>query len=258
MDIMKNIITFILLLIPFYHLEAETPTDSLQKIIEVGNALYSEDKYAEAIGAYNKILGQGYGSGILYYNLGNAYYRLGKTGFARLYYEKAFKFLKNDEDLEHNIQLLQLKLVDKIKEPPKFLLYRWRDSVLDLFSMRFITWSLIALFWFSILFALVRLLLGKSYRIDFIISFHKIILTIFVFSLFIFTQKVYFAETEKYGVITITSVTAYAEPNVHGTEVFVIHEGTKIKIERKNNNWYEIRLADGKSGWVEDKKLEII
>ena len=88
--------------------------------------------------------------------------------------------------------------------------------------------------------------------------FHKIILTIFVFSLFIFMQKVYFAETEKFGVITITSVTAYAEPNVHGTEVFVIHEGTKIRIERKNNNWYEIKLVDGKSGWVEDKKLEII
>ena len=255
---MKNIITFILLLTPFYYVNAAAPADSLQKLLEEGNALYSQDKYTEAISVYNKILGQGYESGILYYNLGNAYYRLGKIGFSRLYYEKSLRFLKNSDDLKHNLQLLQLKLVDKIKEPPKFLLYQWRDNILNLFSMQFITWSLIALFWLSILFALLRLLLRKNYRIDFIGSFHKIILTIFVFSLFIFMQKVYFAETEKFGVITMTSVTAYAEPDVHGTEVFVIHEGTKIKLERKNNNWYEIRLADGKSGWIENKKLEII
>ncbi len=254
---MKKIITSVFLLVLSFQLKA-APADSLQKYVETGNALYGQDKYAEAIAAYNKVLNQGYENGVLYYNLGNAYYRLGKLGYARLFYEKALKLLKNDEDLKHNLQLLQLKLVDKIKVPPKFILYRWRDAVLDLFSMRFATWAVVILFWLAIAFAIVRLLLKKYYKLEMIELFHKIILTIFVFFLFIFMQKVYFAETRKFGVIMEPSVTVYAEPNVHGTEVFVIHEGTKIKIERKNNDWYEIKLADGKSGWVENKKLEII
>jgi len=254
---MKKIIITVFLIILSSRADA-VPVDSLQKYIEIGNTFYGQDKYAEAIGAYNKVLNQGYENGVLFYNLGNAYYRLGKLGYSRLYYEKALKLLKNDEDLKHNLQLLQLKLVDKIKEPPKFLLYRWRDAVLDLFSMRFASWAVVILFWLSIAFAVVRLLLKKQYKLDIIELIHKIILTIFVFFLFIFMQKVYFAETRKFGVIMEPSVTVYAEPNVHGTEVFVIHEGTKIKIERKNDNWYEIKLADGKSGWIENKKLEII
>ncbi len=254
---MRKITTVIFLLILSLHAHA-TRVDSLQKYLEKGNALYGQDKYAEAIASYNKILSLGFENGVLYYNLGNAYYRLGKLGYARLYYEKSLKLLKNDEDLKHNLQLLQLKLVDKVKVPPKFLLYRWRDAVLDWFSMGFASWAVVILFWLSIAFAIVRLLLKKQYKLGIIELFHKIILTIFVFFLFIFLQKVYFVETMRFGVIMEPSVTVYAEPNVHGTEVFVIHEGVKIKIERKNNDWYEIKLADGKSGWVENKKLEII
>jgi tetratricopeptide (TPR) repeat protein len=254
---MKRIIITIFILVSFQQIRA-LPVDSLQKYIKDGSALYGQDKYAEAIGVYNKVLNQGYESGVLYYNLGNAYYRLGKLGFSRLYYEKALKLLKNDDDLKHNLQLLRLKLVDKIKEPPKFILYRWRDALLDFFSMQFYSWMVVILFWLSILFAVIRLLLKKQYKLSGIENFHKILLTIFVFFLFIFMQKVYFVETNSSAVVIETSVTIYAEPNVHGTEVFVLHEGTKVKIERNSGNWYEIKLADGKSGWVENKKLEII
>jgi tetratricopeptide (TPR) repeat protein len=257
MDIMKKLNIIIFLLMALQQAGA-MPADSLNKYLNKGNELYGQDKYAEAISAYNKILEQGYESGVLYYNLGNAYYRLGKFGYSRLYYEKAKKLLKNDDDLNHNLQLLRLKLVDKIKEPPKFILYRWRDALLDLFNMSFYTWMVAILFWLSILLAIIRLSLKRQYKLDSIETIHKIILIIFVFFLFIFMQKVYFVETNESAVVIETTVTIYAEPNVHGTEVFVLHEGTKVKVERKSGNWYEIRLADGKSGWVENKNLETI
>ncbi|MEJ2543653.1 MAG: hypothetical protein P8Y99_06265 [Calditrichaceae bacterium] len=42
------------------------------------------------------------------------------------------------------------------------------------------------------------------------------------------------------------------------TEVFILHEGTKAKIERIAGEWYEVRLADGKTGWLKSTNMEII
>jgi uncharacterized protein YgiM (DUF1202 family) len=49
-----------------------------------------------------------------------------------------------------------------------------------------------------------------------------------------------------------------AEPKIGGTEVFVLHEGTKVKIERRTNEWLEIKLVDGKTGWLTKDNLEVI
>lgn len=53
-------------------------------------------------------------------------------------------------------------------------------------------------------------------------------------------------------------MTVFAEPSEDTTELFVIHEGTRVKVERKSSNWLEIKLIDGKTGWVTQKNLEII
>jgi SH3-like domain-containing protein len=85
-----------------------------------------------------------------------------------------------------------------------------------------------------------------------------IILVLFITFTLISLQKIYNLETERFAVIMTPSVTLLAEPKLGGTEVFVLHEGTKVKIERQNQDWYEIRLEDGKTGWIETTKIEII
>jgi len=81
-------------------------------------------------------------------------------------------------------------------------------------------------------------------------------------SQFLFTlisiQKIYNLETQQYGIIMKSTATSRAEPKAGATEVFMVHEGTKAKIERITNDWYEIRLEDGKTGWLEQSNLEII
>lgn len=223
-----------------------------------GNNYYQEGEYETALEVYNKIINAGFESGELYYNLGNTHYKLNNIGLSRLYFERARRFLKNDQALDENIKLLKLRLVDKIQTPPRFILYVWRDGLLEIFSMNLLSWLTAGLLWLLLITAAVRQYFIKRKRDD---RFKYLLVTIgalFVICTLLFSQKIFNAETEEYGVIQEPSVTLYAEPSDKGTEVFMLHEGTKVKIERDNNEWLEIRLEDGKTGWIDKSNLEII
>ena len=227
-------------------------------LFEQGNQLYQKGEYQQAIEKYQQILKQGYESGELYFNLGNAYYRLNRLGAARLNYERAKKFLKNDEALNKNLNLLKLRLVDKIQSPPRFILSVWWQTVLDVFNLSLITWLTAGLFVFLLLSTALYLYHKRRQRSERFKSLMITGLVLFVIAAFIFSQKIYQAESEQFGVIMNPTVTLYAEPNTGGTEVFVLHEGTRVKIQRRTGDWYEIRLEDGKTGWMQKKYLEII
>ncbi len=254
MDMMRQFkILFIVLLIsiPLFARDA-------QELFRQGNQFYQQGKYEQAIAAYKEILQSGYESGALYFNLGNAYYKLNKIGLARLNYERAARFLKGDEALNENLDLLKYKLVDKIPQPPEFFLFKWREAVLKLLPVNTQSWILVALF--ALLLAAIAWRRHQQRRgqIRNGRSFLVISVVVFLFFLTVYLQKVYVLETDIHAVIIKPMVTVYAEPNTSGTEVFVLHEGTKIKVLRTNGNWQEIRLSDGKTGWLEIKNLETI
>ncbi|MCK4688942.1 MAG: SH3 domain-containing protein, partial [Candidatus Marinimicrobia bacterium] len=41
-----------------------------------------------------------------------------------------------------------------------------------------------------------------------------------------------------------------AAPQGGSTELFIVHEGSKVKILEQDGNWYKIELIDGKQGWI--------
>lgn len=78
---------------------AETP----QTLFFRGNTLYADEKYADAIGAYEQVLAAGVESGNLHFNLGNAYFKSGDVGRAVLAYERARRLIPRDPDLHANL-----------------------------------------------------------------------------------------------------------------------------------------------------------
>ncbi len=230
----------------------------IQALFQQGNQLYQKGSYREAAEKYQKILEQGYESGALYFNLGNVYYKLKQPGLSRLYYERARKFLKNDEALKTNMQLLRMRLVDKIASPPEFILSVWWKDVLNLFNFSILTWLVAVLLAVVLLIAafyLYHIRRARGGRLKGILIFSIVIWFLF---LFILGEKIYNDATEKFAVVMKPTVTLYAEPSTSGTEVFVLHEGTKVQVRRKNNDWMEIRLEDGKTGWLEMKNVQVI
>jgi len=232
--------------------------DGLQDKFNAGNQYYQNGQYEQAIAQYISIHEAGFESGELYFNLGNAYYKLGQYGLAHLNYQRAKRFLKNDDALNTNIALLKQMLVDKIPVPPRFFLSFWWDTLIDFVNMALLSWiTIVLLATMLLLFALRRHALKRGkprqFRAVFITS-----ITLFVLSALIYTQKIYKLETEQFGIILKPSVTVFAEPNASGTEVFVLHEGTKVEIGRLIDEWFEIKLEDGKTGWLAKDNLEII
>ncbi len=230
----------------------------LHDIFDQGNQYYQQGEYQRAVESYQEILDEGYASGSLYFNLGNAYYKLGQLGSARLNYERAADYLKNDEALEENLQLLSLRLVDQIEPVPQFFLNAVWNKIVDFLALNALIWIISGLLWLVLIVFSLRYYLRSRGHGDRFKMLYVAVFLLFIFVALISIQKIYNLETEQYGIIMKSSVTSRAEPKADATEVFILHEGTKVQIERMAVDWFEVRLEDGKTGWLESANLEII
>jgi len=228
--------------------------DTLQK----GNTYYKEGAYDKAIEEYKKLVDEGYIGTSLFYNLGNANYRIGKIGYAILYYEKALALSPSDEDVKHNLDFAHLSTVDRIQPLPRFFLFDWWEALLGLFSDN--GWAYIVF----VLYLFVILLAGaysysrsiKQQKIFFFSAIAGVFLLAFSISLLVI--KVNRGATLKSGVIVEQVVTVKFSPDPQSTDAFVIHEGLKVNLEDQLESWVKIRLADGKVGWVLEENIERI
>lgn len=219
-----------------------------------GNKAYSDGKYEDAILQYSKILENNFESGELYFNLGNAYYKLNEIGKAIYYYEKAQKFLEGDEALNQNLSIAQLKIIDKIEPIPRLFIWDWIDNFIRILSIE--NWGWISLLLFlltAIVFSLYILFVkGIFFR------FSWIFMIFFTIAIVIFVGRIYLFESNEFGIIFEKKIAVVSEPNLGASEVFILHEGTKVKVNEKRADWYEISLADGKTGWCKANSIGII
>jgi tetratricopeptide (TPR) repeat protein len=243
-------IIVILLYIGFSYLYAQNPDIWFNE----ANKAYTEGDYQQAVDLYSKILEQGIESGEVYFNMGNSYYKMNDIGRAILYYEKAKKYIDGDPALEQNLQLARLRIVDKIEPIPQLFIVEWWSTITHIFSLNSLLWLCISLFSIVILLIIINLLHARQYLRRLIWSSAALSVLIFVITL----SRIYEFETTQFGVILEKKVSVVSEPDIGGTEVFILHEGTKVKINRMLNEWLEISIPDGKTGWLRNNYLEVI
>jgi Tetratricopeptide repeat len=75
------------------------------------------EDYRAAAKEFEKILSDGFQNGVVYYNLGNAYYRAGDYGRAILSYRKAKSLRPRDAYLEANLQQALAAAPGRLNEP---------------------------------------------------------------------------------------------------------------------------------------------
>jgi tetratricopeptide (TPR) repeat protein len=236
----------------------ETYASQVDERFEKGNSFYREGEFEKAIEEYKSLVDEGYLSTSLFYNLGNAYYRVGKIGYAILYYEKAHKLSPSDDDITHNINFAYLSTVDRIQPLPKFFLFEWWEELLSSFTVN--GWAYIVFIFYLVLIILIALYFFASSVSQQRLIFFSGIATLLIFALTIslLVIKVNREATLKSGVIVEQVVTVKSSPDPNSTDSFIIHEGLKVNLEDSLDNWVKIRLADGKVGWVENNTVEQI
>lgn len=251
-----KIVSFIFLLAAFFHANYALATDS-KRLIEA-NKLYTVEKYSQADSLYQLVLQEEGVSSATYYNLGNAKYKQGDFASAILNYEKALKLDPNNEDIRFNLEMAQAQTTDKIEELDKFFLSEWNKSIQTLFSSN--SWSRISIFCFLLTLTLVALYFFAKIIVIRKISFIGSILTLFLCIVaFVYAkQQKDLQLSHDTAIIFAPSITGKGSPDASGTDLFLLHEGTKVKIKSKLNGWIEIQIADGNVGWIPENALEII
>lgn len=221
-----------------------------EELFKSANELYKNDQLEKAIEQYKKIEEQGFVSSELFYNLGNAYYKLNKVGPSIYYYEKALLLNPLNEDVQNNLVFAKRLALDNIEELPKTLFQKININILQKLSYN--QWAIVAVvfsFLGSIFFLFFYLATTPSKkRFYFITSTLSFIFLIFTF--FITYNQYTFAQNNKAAIIFAEKTEVRNAPTLNSEEVFTLHEGTKVVVLDAIDNWKKIKIADGKLGWI--------
>ena len=72
-------------------------------------------------------------------------------------------------------------------------------------------------------------------------------------------QQLHQLENRTSAVIMSSSVVVKSTPSQTGTDLFILHEGTRVEIDDNSmKEWVEIQMNDGKQGWIRRADIEVI
>ncbi|MCZ0936696.1 MAG: tetratricopeptide repeat protein [Gemmatimonadetes bacterium] len=232
---------------------AAAPADRFQ----AGNSRYQAGDHEGALEAWLGLHEDGFESGELHYNIGNAYFRLGELGRAILFYERAKVALPRDESVRVNLELARSLTADQITPLPGFWVPRVVRWAVQLVPRAWLiaTLALGYLGLASIL--LYRLLSTGPPRWTRHAAVVAAALT-FVVGTNLLIREFGVGRAER-GVILQTEAAVQSAPSDDPSlQLFTIHEGAVVRIDRRSSDWLEIVLEDGKVGWVRAGDLETI
>ena len=215
------------------------------------NTQYADGNYAEAAMQYELIIAQ-QPSAEAYYNLGNAYFKQGELAQAILAYERALRIEPSYKDAKHNLLFAQSRIVDNIEDTQSFFLSNWLKAVRNALGLQ--TWIILSIVLF------IYMLIG---------------LFLFAFSQIVWLRKTAFYTSMVALIISIAAcinagslhqrdtqrsegiVNAKSSPDRSGTDLFTIHEGTKVEITEIIGEWCCIHVGNY-IGWMPIAYLERI
>lgn len=225
---------------------------------ERGNQAYIEGDFQSAISSYSAIEDRGFSSARLYYNMGNAYFKVGSIGKAILYYNRALVISPSMEDARYNLEIAEAQTKDKIAVVPEFFLNRWLRTVES--AVGGTAWSACSLILLgcAIIFMLIFLLgqLLRVRKVGFYGSVVALLLFVVTTGFAISSRNRVIERTE--AIVMSSAISVKSSPDRAATDLFVIHEGTKVDISTEVDGWCEVTIADGKKGWTEASHLERI
>lgn len=226
--------------------------------IKQAETAYAAEQYEQAIELYESILKHYGASAELYYNLGNAYFKTGKLAQAILNYERAILLKPGDNDVRFNLELVRQQTVDKIEPLQQFFLKKWALSIENMMSVDY--WAMIGIAGFVLFIGCLALYFFSKWmylkKVGFYLGIVLICAVIFA-NIFAANQKKHL-ENRNGAIIFTPSVTIKSSPDNSGTDLFLLHEGTKVFILTSVGEWNEIVLEDGNQGWINKKDIVII
>lgn len=223
-----------------------------------GDSAYIKNDYKSAIQIYEALLEKGEAAEV-YYNLGNCYYKTNDIAKSILNYERALLLDPGNTDIRVNLEMARAKTVDKITPIPDIFFVAWIKSLINCLSVD--AWAKCGILFFMLFLVAVALFffskqasLKKGGFIGGIVFLILVVLS----NVFASQQKAVLVNRNA-AIVLVPSVTVRSTPSESGTSLFILHEGSKVELKDNSmREWKEIRLEDGKVGWVPTSSIEVI
>ena len=225
------------------------PAQSLGRSYASGMEAYERGQWELAIQEFEGILKTGTQSQAIYYNLGNAYFRSSDISGAVWAYERALRLDPGDKDARHNLSLARLRVKDRIAEPEVPTIINLYRSLRGGQSPH--QWALSI----SLLLVLAGALSASGKLLGWRRSgalANVLLLAVSLLAL-VAADSIQASRQTRDGIIYAgpgDPVTAFSAPSARATALFELHAGAKVAITGEGNDWLQIELLDGRSGWI--------
>ena len=221
-----------------------------EQVFELGNKQYVNENYSAAISLYDSILISGLESSELYYNLGNCHYKTNDWANAIWHYEKSLQ-LNNNEKTKHNLELVKLKIIDRIEPLPQLFYKKWWINLTQNLSTQ--VWQILTLFGMGFIFILQLISQFTSLKNKLITKIFSAITVIIL----LITQTSYHNNfTKNEAIIFSETITVNSAPTSSSTNLFTLHAGSKVEIIDTIGDWINIKIANGNSGWIAQNSIK--
>lgn len=228
------------------------------QMFETACQRYAEEDYEAAARGYEALAAQGYTSVNLEYNWGNACFRSGQLGGAILHYERALRLDPSNADTRHNLEFARSRTVDKIDDAPVMFFVQWWRSLRDGLSTD--GWAVLAAVLFTLTLAALacyffarQLVVRKA---GFGVALTSLLVSCLAFVMA--CQSRDWVQDSGEAIVMLQTVTLKSTPDDSGTDLFILHEGTKVVLKSELGAWREVCTADGNTGWLPVSAIEVI
>ncbi len=244
-------------------LSSDQPVDKIttmsdDQLWSMANTDYINSRFDQAIDGYERLVGRGIVSSELYYNLANAYYETSQIGESILNYHRSLRIRPGDMDARHNLKVAMSHTKDAIESIPEFFVVRWLKGLRNFMGCT--SWSIISLVSLALAIALMIVFLLSTKLSWRKMGFYGTALSALVCVISLsFAMKERQALTDQSQAIVMSvSASVKNSPDSSATELFVLHEGTRVEITNALDGWCEVMIADGNKGWIQCDKMEVI
>lgn len=226
---------------------------------KTGVKAYSDGEWEDAIASFGKISDMGLESAALFCNIGDAYFKAGDYPHAILYYERTLKLDPSYSDAKYNLGILNGLIQDRIDPVPEFVLKSWTKSLC--YTLDSDAWAVLSTVFLALMLAMVLLFLlggGVGARVT---GFYTAIVFLLLASAsfgFSLWQKNDYMKADSAIIVRPVSSVKSSPSSEAATDLFILHEGTKVNILDEVGDWRNIELADGRQGWMRISDMEII
>ncbi len=263
---MKSVKTIYILVVAFivstFQINAQE-----SDIISEANKAYNANQFEDAVKLYTAAIDSLGGSSELFYNLGNAQYRTGKTGLAIICYERALKLDPTNEDARANLGFLNSRIIDRPGERGT-LISQVTDALLDMAGVN--TWAWLTFILFLLTIACVAIyVMSSSVTLRKAGFFGGIVLLILTcLGIILAIRAGSRAESHDEAVVTVSTTTLSTEPSTPTTEAAqagTLHEGAKVEIvdsivstTDSTRMWLDVNVDNATRAWINADDVERI